>query len=364
MRILVIGDYITDIYTFSSASRLCPEAPVPVMIPESIRESPGGAGLVQAQLVALGADAVGRFGSYSTKQRFFAGNHLVCRLDTDSIEPYWDAPIEPSLDWAEMIVVSDYGKGSMTRELAEQIIKTGKPCFVDAKPHWPWYAGKNVTIFPNHHEATPISEIPAGTFQSYEYARVVNKLGKDGCRLNDSEHHDLTIPATASEIVDVCGAGDIFIAGFAYAWSIRLPGDHCLRFSNALAGESCRHLGTYIVPREFAQSALDKILSSRGSEQPTPLHFLDSTLTNLRRQIGLDPTAEGRYDVLAQQANGSPRVDLTGAGEAEPKTLHGIPLGVQIRLKSPSIPIAPSDTRIPEDQGIDYEPSGVPPWEG
>jgi len=360
MRILVIGDYITDIYTFGTANRLCPEAPVPVMIPQSTRESPGGAGLVQAQLVALGADAVGRFGSYSTKQRFFAGNHLVCRLDTDSIEPYWDALIEPSLDWAEIIVVSDYGKGSMTRELAEQIIKTGKPCFVDAKPHWPWYAGKNVTIFPNHHEATPVSEIPAGTFQSYEYGRVVNKLGKDGARLNDSEHHDVTIPATTTEIVDVCGAGDIFIAGFAYAWSIRLPADHCLRFANALAGESCRHLGTYVVPREFAQSALDKILSLQESEQPTPLHFPDSTLANLRRQ-----TAQAQYDAaVAQEASGSPRVNSVEERVGISKMILDNLRHEQIHPQSPSVPTESTDVLTQADQEIDCEPSGVPPWEG
>jgi D-beta-D-heptose 7-phosphate kinase/D-beta-D-heptose 1-phosphate adenosyltransferase len=287
MEILVLGDYIEDRYVFGEATRLCPESPVPVIVPAQTRNSAGGAGLVGAQLEQLGADVFNWFGSWSHKERIYAGTHLICRLDKDS------QPVAPCvwndvmLEWADVIVVGDYGKGAITEELARKIVATGKPCFVDGKHHWHWYEGDNVTVFPNNLEAIPISieehdrlygrgdgptwhTVDGRTWHTVQFGRVVNKWGKNGSRLNDAEHKDLVIPATTGEVVDVCGAGDVFMAAFVYAWSIQLPIEDCLRFANALAGESCRHLGTYTVPREFAQPVLDSLRASRGPRPQAP----------------------------------------------------------------------------------------------
>lgn len=256
MRILVIGDYILDKYTFGAALRLCPEAPVPVLIPQLERESCGGAGLVHAQLRELGADAVARFGSRSIKHRYFAGNHLLCRVDQDSIQTGWDAPLEPSLDWAEAIVVADYGKGAMADSLPFKIIRTGKPIFVDAKHNWeeythPFYLDysrkPNATLFPNEHEAMEAS--------LYDFCRIVRKRGAHGACLD--QPNGFGVDAVAKDVVDVTGAGDIFMAAFVYGWSVQLPAEDCLRFANACAGESCRHVGTYVVPQHWAKGYLN-----------------------------------------------------------------------------------------------------------
>ena len=251
---MVLGDYIEDRYVFGTATRLCPEAPVPVIVPQSEKITAGGMGLVDLQLREFGADVLFFAGSKSIKKRIFAGNHLICRIDEDSTYITPCAPHEYHLDQVGAIVVSDYGKGAITQELARKIVETGKPCFVDAKFHWHWFEGKNVTIFPNNHEATPIVELPAGSYKSCEFGRVVSKMGKDGCRLNDAEHKDLVIPATVSEVVDSCGAGDCFLSGFVFAWSKGNDAKYCLRFANAIAGESCKHVGTYVVPKEFANA--------------------------------------------------------------------------------------------------------------
>ena len=118
MRILVVGDYIEDRYVFGTATRLCPEAPVPVIVPSEWRTSWGGAGLVCQQLAELDSNTVlPRFMSFSRKERFFAGHHLVCRVDSDNCPPSEHAnPMYPwgtdDLAWADAIVVSDYGKGA------------------------------------------------------------------------------------------------------------------------------------------------------------------------------------------------------------------------------------------------------------
>ena len=54
-RILVIGDVILDRYWWGEASRLSPEAPVPVVRKQRATVRPGGAANTAANLAALGA---------------------------------------------------------------------------------------------------------------------------------------------------------------------------------------------------------------------------------------------------------------------------------------------------------------------
>ncbi len=331
-RILVIGDFIQDVYTFGAAVRLCPEAPVPVLIPQIERESLGGAGLVWEQLWELGADTLARFGSKSSKHRYFAGNHLICRVDNDGIGVGWDAPLEPSIEWADAFVIADYGKGAMTRELAEQLVATRKRLFVDAKHHWKWYQGHNTFVFPNEHEA-PIAE---GLF-----VQVIKKLGARGC-----EWGHLKFSATVSEVVDTTGAGDVFLAGFVYAVSLGLRAESCLRFANAIAGESCRHVGTYVVPRAFAQAYLDRLRVSEGSERPTRDSQHDSSSPEHRLSIPLDQP----FVASALGISGSLLGDCMSAAIAR-LNLYGSPQPAQILPRSPSDPTESSDVRIQVDQG-------------
>lgn len=254
MKLLVVGDLIIDEYVFGTATRICPEAPVPVVVPEIERESAGGAGLVVRQLQELGADVSWWYGSRSVKKRVFAGSHLICRIDADSL-PYDPAPF-PDLSGFDAIIVSDYGKGAMTVKLADKIMRSWGMCFIDAKHHWRWYEGCVGLAFPNEHEAAEFKCVD----------RCVIKLGPRGCKFRDME-----IPATVSDVVDVTGAGDIFMASFAYAHThTKLSPLGCLKFANECAGESCRHRGTYVVPKAFAQSILDRLLVSEAPEQSIP----------------------------------------------------------------------------------------------
>ena len=55
LKVLVVGDVGLDLYVRCSAVRLCPEAPVPVLSPDTEESVPGLAGNVAANLVAMGA---------------------------------------------------------------------------------------------------------------------------------------------------------------------------------------------------------------------------------------------------------------------------------------------------------------------
>jgi D-beta-D-heptose 7-phosphate kinase/D-beta-D-heptose 1-phosphate adenosyltransferase len=56
MNILVIGDSCTDVFRYGKVTRIAPEAPVPVIVPEKEIANPGMAGNVVANLKALGAN--------------------------------------------------------------------------------------------------------------------------------------------------------------------------------------------------------------------------------------------------------------------------------------------------------------------
>ena len=54
VKVLLIGDFMIDQYVLCSSTRMSPEAPVPVLKPEKIYSTPGGAGNVAINLAALG----------------------------------------------------------------------------------------------------------------------------------------------------------------------------------------------------------------------------------------------------------------------------------------------------------------------
>ncbi|MGH7818411.1 MAG: bifunctional heptose 7-phosphate kinase/heptose 1-phosphate adenyltransferase, partial [Candidatus Binatia bacterium] len=153
VRLLVVGDLMLDQFVWGRVSRISPEAPVPVV--QVTRESfhLGGAANVAANIRALGgratiAGVVGQddFGrrvleelrkigvdvsgvvrsrSYSTirKIRILAHQQQVVRLDREQPLASASLPrairdrVAKSLASVDGVVVSDYGKGVVTREL-------------------------------------------------------------------------------------------------------------------------------------------------------------------------------------------------------------------------------------------------------
>ena len=57
-KVLLVGDFMLDVYTYGDALRISPEAPVPVLRVRRTERSCGGAASVAADLAALGAKPV------------------------------------------------------------------------------------------------------------------------------------------------------------------------------------------------------------------------------------------------------------------------------------------------------------------
>src|ERR1700744_256523 len=172
--ILVIGDLMIDHYIWGAATRLSPEAPVPVVNVNRETTTLGGAGNVVQNLVALGAHVAvaGVIGSDSSgrqlinmlehegvktnalikdasrpptvKTRVLAGSHQLVRIDkeiTDSISDVVETDLLTALSanigGADIVIFSDYNKGLFSPGLTQQMMaiahEHGKKVVVDPK---------------------------------------------------------------------------------------------------------------------------------------------------------------------------------------------------------------------------------------
>lgn len=246
MKVLVLGDRIQDHYSFCKATRLCPEAPAPVLVLESSRSSNGGASLVANQLEVFmnSNDVVKVYGSMSEKHRIFASGQMICRMDNDSqsimpYEVYWTRVNHELIYVPDAVVVGDYGKGAMAEQTAKKLTITcaekGIPLFVDSKNNPEPYKGC-FAIFPNENEH--VGQLPQSDYQN-----IIRKLGKNGCMVN-GQH----IPTKEQAVFDVTGAGDIFLAAFVHNYLQSKDLISAAKFANLVAGLSVRHIGTYVVP--------------------------------------------------------------------------------------------------------------------
>lgn len=200
-RIMVIGDIMVDRFVYGESTRLSPDGPVPVVdyINETIH--PGGAANVARNIQTLGARSVligvvgkdvdgflirnnSELGSNIgimesvcrqtlTKERLFANGQQVCRLDKGTIknlnqkeEDYLLRIIYQEIKDVDAIIISDYGKGVITRNLMRMFVEyyksyshmTFRPLIIDPKPlNVPWYNITPTVIIPNEKELQEIT---------------------------------------------------------------------------------------------------------------------------------------------------------------------------------------------------------------
>jgi bifunctional ADP-heptose synthase (sugar kinase/adenylyltransferase) len=238
MKVGIIGDNLIDRNWVGTLGGLSAEVPVPVVKIHSVFDQPGGAGNVRACLRALGVDAVclarTDVVSYPVKNRLFVGVQQIARWDqTDYCQPF---QVEDLLVLADCdgIVVSDYGKGSVSPEVVEVLRETTLPLFVDTKADPSPWIGSQAVLFPNQKEFDLYKE---------KYAwinKVVLKQGEAGVTFLEYGHPVLRRPSVVEGLpLSVCGAGDAVLAGFVNCWLAGCNLDYCLEFSMASAAVVC-----------------------------------------------------------------------------------------------------------------------------
>jgi D-beta-D-heptose 7-phosphate kinase/D-beta-D-heptose 1-phosphate adenosyltransferase len=285
VRVLVVGDVMLDTYLWGQASRISPEAPVPVVRVVEETRALGGAANVATNVVALGAacvvvgtvgrDSAGRdlvaelehAGIDATglvvvdrpstvKTRVMVRHQQVARYDRESdadlsaeeAERVMQA-IRQRLDAVDAVVLEDYNKGVLVPHVIRATIDAaqaaGKPVIVDPKfRRFFEYAG--ATVFkPNLVELGAAMREPPQAESSGWLHHTRNELGcehllvtlgEEGMALATSDGGFLRVPAVAKSVYDVSGAGDTVTACLAVALSSGATVEEAAVLANHAAG--------------------------------------------------------------------------------------------------------------------------------
>ncbi|MBI5390067.1 D-glycero-beta-D-manno-heptose-7-phosphate kinase [Candidatus Woesearchaeota archaeon] len=302
-RIVVLGDVMLDKYLWGSVTRISPEAPVPVLKVERESYVPGAAGNTAHNVAALGGKAmlITISGAGEDQQRLkqllqkgnvaatiltdssrqtivkvraIAQRQQLLRIDYDGdeeIDTLFEQQIidllKEHLPEVDGIIISDYAKGFVTKNLVEQVVKLahGKPIIVDPKPlHADYYRGVSV-MTPNWKEALEMSGLGKGTVE--EVGKIIlGKIGVPvlitrgelGMSLFEKRGKEIHIPTKAREVYDVSGAGDTAIAALSLAITAGASLTEAAMIANYAAGVTVGKVGTSTVSPEELQKAIEQ----------------------------------------------------------------------------------------------------------
>ncbi|HTU03329.1 MAG TPA: D-glycero-beta-D-manno-heptose-7-phosphate kinase [Candidatus Sulfotelmatobacter sp.] len=308
VRVLVLGDVMVDEYVWGTVSRISPEAPVPVVAVQGETVKVGGAGNVACNIAGLGGQVrlLGVVGNdppaerlvreleragvkgddllvdgsrpTTVKSRVVAGSQHVVRFDRESDEPLAAETrrrlllrIREALPHADVLLISDYAKGVVSRALVAPTLalakRQGTPVAVDPKvQHLGLFRGVTV-VTPNHHEAAAGARILVRTeadllragqvlVRRLEVDAVLITRGEHGMSLFQSAKPAVHIPACAREVYDVTGAGDTVMSALALALAAGASMVEAATLANVAAGIVVGKRGTATVERAELLSAL------------------------------------------------------------------------------------------------------------
>ena len=309
-RILVVGDIMLDEYVWGSVARISPEAPVPVVAVTRDTRALGGAGNVAVNLSGLGAEVglaglvgadpygreivrmlkrhrIGLSGLVTdpnrpttTKTRVIAHNQQVVRVDRETKEsPDGRAGdilrkgVRSAMREIDGVVLSDYRKGALSRELVEDVVlcakRNGAFVVVDPKrTDFSFYRGCTM-ITPNkaETEAALGGRELAGDREILEGGKVLLRRsgaqailitrGEEGMSLIErGSRAFFHIPARARQVFDVTGAGDTVIGTIAAGMGAGATLRDAALLANLAAGVVVGEVGTAPITREKLAQAL------------------------------------------------------------------------------------------------------------
>jgi rfaE bifunctional protein kinase chain/domain len=301
-KILVVGDVMMDRFLWGKVSRISPEAPVPVVVVDHEDFRLGGAANVVNNIDGLGGNPVlcgvvgddemgqrimneliekkikthGIFiekGRQTTvKTRIFANQQQVVRIDRERTDDLKGSTFRnlsefliEKMEDSDGIILSDYGKGVLTRRLIRALIRRARESkkfvMVDPKSKdYSIYRGATV-ITPNTKEASEASGIPITDELSLEKAgkKLLKKLrcdalvitrGEEGMTIFEPDQEPFSVGTVAKEVYDVTGAGDTVIGAIALALSIGAKIKTAVELANYAAGIVVGKMGTATATRE------------------------------------------------------------------------------------------------------------------
>lgn len=299
LNILVIGEAILDSYLRGSASRLCQEAPVPIVNVLERSDIPGGAANTAVNVSMLGGqvtllsvigdDAEGELlqrtlsdGGVNTdhllrrsarrtliKQRVLASSHMLVRFDQGSIEALDEVTEQAVLDRLlylfpqyDAVIISDYGYGILTPRLIQTLAllqaRTPRILFADAR-NLASYRDIGVTVVkPNYQEFWQLlggAHMPEPRVEAVAVhgdsvltltgAQIVAvTLDADGALIFERGSPPYRTYARTAHSTGTVGAGDTFTSAFTLALAAGADTASAAELASAAANVTVQHEGT------------------------------------------------------------------------------------------------------------------------
>jgi rfaE bifunctional protein kinase chain/domain len=294
-RVMVVGDVMLDRYWYGDASRISPEAPVPVVLFRNELTTAGGAANVACNCAALGvrtqllsvlgsdeagdrlAELIERAGIQASlhrdqsirttvKLRVIGRQQQLLRIDFET-SPSREvlasklADFKRELHRCDVVILSDYGKGGLAH--IAQMIRlgraAGKRVLVDPK-------GDDYSRYKGAHLLTPnlaeLREVVGSWKSEADLERRAQKLrrqlgleallltrGGEGMTLY-RDARTVHVKAEKREVYDVSGAGDTVIATLATMLAAGVALEPAVRIANRAGGIKVTKLGTAVVTRK------------------------------------------------------------------------------------------------------------------
>ncbi len=247
MKILVIGDSCIDKYVYGSSRRLCPDAPVPVLIPTSTVENGGMAKNVQANIASLGVECdIITNDEKIIKTRYVDNqtNHMFIRIDTNE-EQIKRIPHDKlrNLEGYDAIVISDYNKGFLEEYDIQALCSDYPLVFMDTKKPLGFWATKCNFIKINESEYENSKRIFASLDTSLKNNLIVT-LGPNGCKFQEKIYDVKKV-----DVKDMTGAGDTFLAGLVVEYVRTKDIDKAIDFANECATQVVQKKGVVTIDK-------------------------------------------------------------------------------------------------------------------
>ncbi len=349
-RVLVVGDLMLDRHLWGQCDRVSPESPVPVVRVERRTNSLGGAGNVLANLAGLGAEAsiatalgTGPAGEsvrsllceigigtelllddssrpVTEKNRVLAGHQQVVRFDVETSAPIPRAlesrlveAVRGAIPDHDVVVLSDYAKGTITPAVASQVIAACRDhrvkVLIDPKGcDYSKYEGATL-ITPNQREAFEATAIDPTSPDAISRAGqeliarhclgacLITRGEKGMALFEDGQIHEL--PTRAREVFDVTGAGDTVLAALAYSLARSSSLYDACHFANLAAGVVVGKVGTATTTlEEVLDFAAPSSTLSPTRARSLPPSKISSLAHELRSAAKHAAIAYGDFDTI------------------------------------------------------------------
>jgi len=238
-EILVIGDSCTDKYVYGQCNRLCPEAPVPIIIPKYQQTFDGMAQNVYNNIKVLTSKCdIITNKNKPVKIRVVDDrtNQMIVRIDKKSKSVERIDVNNINFEKYEIVVVSDYNKGFLNKNDLEYIGKHSRTSFIDSKKRLEEWTKFFTFIKVNKQEYLQSKNI----IDKLLYNHTIITLGCKGCIFRGVKYPSPKTLVT----MDTSGAGDTFLATLSFKYM---------------------ETKDIIQSIDFAQQCCIKVISQRGT---------------------------------------------------------------------------------------------------